>query len=1006
MASSVTVTSSELASLQSREVGGRPSSPSGRRSSDEDNQFEAGSSSEVDPTESNVVSAASHSARVTVDRRRSSAMSSQYHSISQLSSPSVASSAFSMQSCFDPRASQQLQPIDNRPTDDADSVHVIRGIFHGAEKNQRRDCCVAGAETNGRSHQDDANASDGEDDDDDWAAEQAEMSRDQMSCDDDEYGITSPQPSVDVSMSSIDDLSGADDEAVAVCTPSDLRTRPLNSAAATDTDDVTIGNGNGLQSSSGSDSGSAGDDIIEAKRARMESIVINMRPSLHISCSDETKVTNGTGNGISFSYRDEDPKRRPKRKQYIPKQHDASSELDTSTAQHKQLDSGEETPMAKDRKSLLPTVEKMALEAELRDVSEQLNYIRRKYAHLLDDTSHELVKSEIVANNRGASDCVDGRRHGKCLTDAGWMQAMRGVFNEQHEWNQFITTGHGRLLSPAKQLSDESIVHKCFEPPDLQSSPIAGDTPVDVQRLTELLKMEIAERVESLIDEVIRNFVAKYTLSATSAHHLPSDTEVMRSKFKSESREKSPPEVAVRRSDEVTSGSLGFSENMSPSRDVDDEDRRRSPEVLQSTSKSSFLSVPSLLLPTPPTRPSARATSKDDEDNEAECSGDPLSATHAYCSSDLTLTSAVSSNQTAFEIPPPRTAHHHLFSLFPPHAYYPNASRMAAAAAVAAAAVAAGGGHGYTAAPTPAAIAPAMLFPATAQCGEPEQTEALPLVVNAPTKKKRTKVTDTRLSPRAARSILHDAGHHRHSHHHAASYHAHSHHHPHHQQPQQQQGRSDHRGGVHHGSSSGAEDDRDSMMEHRRSSPMKCNSSADTTAALVSPFIQSRHHSSGLAPPPPPPLPMLPTSLPTSVAVPNPSLQHSDIMSAIFQFSQQRIHHQSAQQLHPQQHLDAAQHQQQQQQRFASSAAAPASFVDKFDLKSLGNDVQTSANEARHASLLSARKTAENNCTSDGYESIYHEDGLVSFCCVSASDCHLQLYTKMPGSVSVNREFV
>ena len=40
----------------------------------------------------------------------------------------------------------------------------------------------------------------------------------------------------------------------------------------------------------------------------------------------------------------------------------------------------------------------------------------------------------------------------------------------------------------------------------------------------------------------------------------------------------------------------------------------------------------------------------------------------------------------------------------------------------------------------------------------PEQTEALALVVNTPQKKKRTKVTDTRLSPRAARALLHENG--------------------------------------------------------------------------------------------------------------------------------------------------------------------------------------------------------------------------------------------------------
>lgn len=39
---------------------------------------------------------------------------------------------------------------------------------------------------------------------------------------------------------------------------------------------------------------------------------------------------------------------------------------------------------------------------------------------------------------------------------------------------------------------------------------------------------------------------------------------------------------------------------------------------------------------------------------------------------------------------------------------------------------------------------------------EPEQTEAIPLVVTTP-KKKRTKVTDTRLSPRAHRALLQES---------------------------------------------------------------------------------------------------------------------------------------------------------------------------------------------------------------------------------------------------------
>lgn len=81
----------------------------------------------------------------------------------------------------------------------------------------------------------------------------------------------------------------------------------------------------------------------------------------------------------------------------------------------------------------------------------------------------------------------------------------------------------------------------------------------------------------------------------------------------------------------------------------------------------------------------------------------------------------------------------------------------------------------------------------------PEQTEALSLVVNTP-KKKRTKVTDTRLSPRAARALLHENG------------------------------------------SLG------SVFDHERT--------------LSSSFGQ-----------------MNPPCLPTSVAIPNPSLQHSDILN-------------------------------------------------------------------------------------------------------------------------------
>ncbi|XP_013407212.1 homeobox protein prospero isoform X2 [Lingula anatina] len=86
---------------------------------------------------------------------------------------------------------------------------------------------------------------------------------------------------------------------------------------------------------------------------------------------------------------------------------------------------------------------------------------------------------------------------------------------------------------------------------------------------------------------------------------------------------------------------------------------------------------------------------------------------------------------------------------------------------------------------------------------EPEQTEALPLLVTTPPpKKKRTKVTDTRLSPRAARALL--------------------------QEP----------------------------VPHQ-----------DPEDKPAGPSQREPYHS------------MIPSSLPTSVAIPNPSLQHSDVMS-------------------------------------------------------------------------------------------------------------------------------
>ncbi len=128
----------------------------------------------------------------------------------------------------------------------------------------------------------------------------------------------------------------------------------------------------------------------------------------------------------------------------------------------------------------------------------------------------------------------------------------------------------------------------------------------------------------------------------------------------------------------------------------------------------------------------------------------------------------------------PRSMHH---PLFPPPPYFP---------------------HGHM----PPAMQP--LFPK-----EPEQTEAIPLVVNTP-KKKRTKVTDTRLSPRAARALLNE------------------------------------------GSNGPLDFDKSQQSPHHHPLGFPHH--------LMHPEAFPHH-------------PLVPVSLPTSVAIPNPSLQHSDVLA-------------------------------------------------------------------------------------------------------------------------------
>jgi len=141
---------------------------------------------------------------------------------------------------------------------------------------------------------------------------------------------------------------------------------------------------------------------------------------------------------------------------------------------------------------------------------------------------------------------------------------------------------------------------------------------------------------------------------------------------------------------------------------------------------------------------------------------------------------------------------------------------------------------------------------------EPEQTEALPLVVGTP-KKKRTKVTDTRLSPRAARALLQES---LHQHQHQQQ---HYQHHQHHQQQLPQH---------------------PSHQQQQLRQPSDWDS-VDSAAAVAKAFHHRHHHYhhnplAGIHDAFPHPGGMSVSGLQTSVAIQNPSLQHSDILQAMY----------------------------------------------------------------------------------------------------------------------------
>ena len=236
----------------------------------------------------------------------------------------------------------------------------------------------------------------------------------------------------------------------------------------------------------------------------------------------------------------------------------------------------------------------------------------------------------------------------------------------------------------------------------IESMHTDADKPANLEHLTRLLKAEISSSIGSLVDGVVKTFVAKY--------------------FNNLKEE-------------------GQSDGHQNKARKSNHEQQMKEEPMPGTSKPAVAPpVPlirpplpqSLLAPPPIHHPFQERNNNMEMSKQHQQHREKMLDKYIHPYFDL-------HGKRAFDIP---QAH---LPLFAPHAYYP---------------------------PTMAKFQPLFVK-------EPEQTEALPLVVTTP-KKKRTKVTDTRLSPRAARAMLQESLSHHHHHHHQQQQ---QQHHQHHQQP-------------------------------------------------------------------------------------------------------------------------------------------------------------------------------------------------------------------------------
>jgi len=456
-----------------------------------------------------------------------------------------------------------------------------------------------------------------------------------------------------------------------------------------------------------SDTGSV-DDIIEAKRARMEAIVTNMRVA---SPTRMVRPTGETTNGGRT-----DPRtgtRRQKRKQYTPKQHDVRANIEDDV----------DVPM-KDGK----VVESGALHQEVRHMQDQLAEIKQKYSKLLGFNGHHLPQS-IQSRAATAGHLLESERHQNLslrLQESAYNLVGRQL--SQRWINSSDTAVVGGGGGGSQQLQ--------------QKSPQSGDTPNDMERLAQMLKAEIATGVGSLVDDIVKKFVEKHKLnqglftgikygSATSKFGAPAVVE--------------PLEDASLH----VYQDLGSSTEHNRPIDVQVGNEKRLPPHL--FFEQTMMQQPSALVLSQSMRPPLAQMLTGFSDysslNRFAClpksmkgkAKDPsfIDFNNAARHFNTTNLAGVSARPSL-----PLFAPHSFFSMHcPPFMSSISSTPIVVGGACKASEISTSGG----------------VVTAGLCMKEPEQTEALPLIVSAPTKKKRTKVTDTRLSPRAARAILQDS---------------------------------------------------------------------------------------------------------------------------------------------------------------------------------------------------------------------------------------------------------